>query len=138
MLIEVDRGHIEDFLRFCSHDSTPLMNGDVVHTQYAALDPPRPRPGPEGDGACQSEFTAKRCRSVASAWGLFEYGGPPDHPPCHRRWNDPGRRLGSIRSMRSWAGHRLGIKVAWANEAFELWCMLHFDYLETGLSRNLG
>lgn len=29
-----------------------------------------------------------------------------------------------------------GIKIAWANEAFELWYILHFDYLETGLSRN--
>jgi len=29
-----------------------------------------------------------------------------------------------------------GIKVAWANEAFELWYILHFDYLCTGLSRN--
>jgi hypothetical protein len=28
-----------------------------------------------------------------------------------------------------------GIKIAWANEAFELWYILHFDYLETGLSR---
>jgi hypothetical protein len=29
-----------------------------------------------------------------------------------------------------------GIKIAWANEAFELWYILHFDYLCTGLSRN--
>lgn len=30
-----------------------------------------------------------------------------------------------------------GIKIAWANEAFELWYILHFDYLDTGLSRNV-
>ena len=29
-----------------------------------------------------------------------------------------------------------GIKIAWANEAFEFWYILHFDYLEAGLSRN--
>lgn len=29
-----------------------------------------------------------------------------------------------------------GLKIAWANEAFELWYILHFDYLEAGLSRN--
>jgi hypothetical protein len=28
-----------------------------------------------------------------------------------------------------------GIKTAWANEAFELWYLLHFCYLDTGLSR---
>jgi hypothetical protein len=32
---------------------------------------------------------------------------------------------------------RAGIKVAWANEAFELWYILHFDYLDTGLGRDL-
>lgn len=29
-----------------------------------------------------------------------------------------------------------GFKIAWANEAFELWYILHFDYLDTGLNRN--
>lgn len=29
-----------------------------------------------------------------------------------------------------------GIKVAWANEAFELWYLLHFNYHDTGISRN--
>jgi hypothetical protein len=28
-----------------------------------------------------------------------------------------------------------GIKVAWANEAFELWYLLHFNYHDTGISR---
>lgn len=28
-----------------------------------------------------------------------------------------------------------GIKIAWANEAFELWYLLHFCYLDTGISR---
>lgn len=28
-----------------------------------------------------------------------------------------------------------GIKIAWSNEAFELWYLLHFDYLDTGISR---
>jgi hypothetical protein len=28
-----------------------------------------------------------------------------------------------------------GIKVAWANEAFELWYLLHFNYCDTGISR---
>ena len=28
------------------------------------------------------------------------------------------------------------IKVAWANEAFELWYLLHFNYHDTGMSRN--
>jgi hypothetical protein len=28
-----------------------------------------------------------------------------------------------------------GIKVAYSNEAFELWYVLHFDYLNTGISR---
>jgi len=28
-----------------------------------------------------------------------------------------------------------GIKCAWSNEAFELWYMLHFQYIETALSR---
>jgi hypothetical protein len=28
------------------------------------------------------------------------------------------------------------IKVAWANEAFELWYLLHFNYHDTGISRN--
>ncbi len=29
-----------------------------------------------------------------------------------------------------------GIKVAWANEAFELWYLLHFNYHDTGMSRD--
>jgi hypothetical protein len=29
-----------------------------------------------------------------------------------------------------------GIKVAWANEAFELWYLLHFNYVDTGVSRD--
>jgi len=29
-----------------------------------------------------------------------------------------------------------GIKVAWANEAFELWYLLHFNYHDTGISRD--
>lgn len=28
-----------------------------------------------------------------------------------------------------------GIKVAYSNEAFELWYLLHFDYVNTGISR---
>lgn len=28
-----------------------------------------------------------------------------------------------------------GIKIAWTNEAFELWYLLHFDYLDSGISR---
>jgi len=31
--------------------------------------------------------------------------------------------------------HANGIKVAWANEAFELWYLLHFNYHDTGISR---
>ena len=29
-----------------------------------------------------------------------------------------------------------GIKVAWANEAFELWYLLHFNYHDTGIGRH--
>ena len=29
-----------------------------------------------------------------------------------------------------------GIKCAWTNEAFELWFMLHFQYVDTGMSRD--
>lgn len=29
-----------------------------------------------------------------------------------------------------------GIRVAWANEAFELWYLLHFNYHDTGISRH--
>ena len=29
-----------------------------------------------------------------------------------------------------------GIEVAWANEAFELWYLLHFNYHDTGISRH--
>lgn len=29
-----------------------------------------------------------------------------------------------------------GLKVAWANEAFELWYLLHFNYLDAGISRD--
>jgi hypothetical protein len=29
-----------------------------------------------------------------------------------------------------------GIRVAWANEAFELWYLLHFNYHDTGMSRH--
>lgn len=29
-----------------------------------------------------------------------------------------------------------GIKIAWANEAFELWYLLHFNYHDTGISRD--
>jgi len=29
-----------------------------------------------------------------------------------------------------------GIRVAWANEAFELWYLLHFNFLDTALSRD--
>jgi len=29
-----------------------------------------------------------------------------------------------------------GIKVAWANEAFELWYLLHFNYHDSGISRD--
>ncbi len=28
-----------------------------------------------------------------------------------------------------------GIKIAWANEAFELWYLLHFNYHDTGIGR---
>jgi hypothetical protein len=28
-----------------------------------------------------------------------------------------------------------GIECAWSNEAFELWYILHFDYMNTGVSR---
>lgn len=31
--------------------------------------------------------------------------------------------------------HKLGFKSAWTNEAFELWYYLHFEYLDTGISR---
>lgn len=29
-----------------------------------------------------------------------------------------------------------GIRIAWANEAFELWYLLHFNYHDTGISRS--
>ena len=32
--------------------------------------------------------------------------------------------------------HAKGIRVAWANEAFELWYLLHFNYHDTGISRH--
>lgn len=31
---------------------------------------------------------------------------------------------------------KLGFKSAWTNEAFELWYYLHFEYLDTGISRS--
>lgn len=31
---------------------------------------------------------------------------------------------------------RLGMHVAWTNEAFELWYYLHFEYLDTGIDRH--
>lgn len=31
---------------------------------------------------------------------------------------------------------KLGFKSAWTNEAFELWYILHFEYLDTGISRS--
>ena len=31
---------------------------------------------------------------------------------------------------------RYGFKTAWTNEAFELWYILHFEYLDTGISRH--
>lgn len=31
---------------------------------------------------------------------------------------------------------KLGFKSAWSNEAFELWYLLHFEYLDTGISRD--
>ena len=33
--------------------------------------------------------------------------------------------------------HANGIKVAWANQAFELWYLLHFNYHDTGLHRDV-
>lgn len=32
--------------------------------------------------------------------------------------------------------HSQGIRVAWANEAFELWYLLHFNYHDTGIARH--
>ena len=32
--------------------------------------------------------------------------------------------------------HKLGFNSAWTNEAFELWYCLHFEYLDTGISRS--
>lgn len=32
--------------------------------------------------------------------------------------------------------HELGFNSAWTNEAFELWYYLHFEYLDTGISRS--
>lgn len=32
--------------------------------------------------------------------------------------------------------HKLGFQSAWTNEAFELWYYLHFEYLDTGISRS--
>ncbi len=32
--------------------------------------------------------------------------------------------------------HKLGLQSAWTNEAFELWYYLHFEYLDTGISRS--
>ena len=32
--------------------------------------------------------------------------------------------------------HKLGFESAWTNEAFELWYVLHFEYLDTGISRS--
>lgn len=32
--------------------------------------------------------------------------------------------------------HYEGLRVAWANEAFELWYLLHFNYLDSALSRD--
>ncbi len=32
--------------------------------------------------------------------------------------------------------HTLGFQSAWTNEAFELWYYLHFEYLDTGISRS--
>lgn len=32
--------------------------------------------------------------------------------------------------------HKLGFNSAWTNEAFELWYYLHFEYLDTGISRS--
>jgi hypothetical protein len=34
------------------------------------------------------------------------------------------------------SGRSRGYKVAYSNEAFELWYLLHFDYINTGLGRN--
>ena len=33
-------------------------------------------------------------------------------------------------------GQKLGFQSAWTNEAFELWYYLHFEYLDTGITRS--
>jgi hypothetical protein len=56
----------------------------------------------------------------ASIWCVFDRDSFPD-PIYHRAFE---------------LAHAEGLRVAWANEAFELWYLLHFNFYDTALSRH--
>ena len=68
--------------------------------------------------ACQNK-AARDCKPYSEVWCVFDRDSFP---------------LGKYHRAFELA-HANGIKVAWANEAFELWYLLHFNYHDTGISR---
>ena len=51
-----------------------------------------------------------------------------------KKANDEEKRLN--RRYRRKAGRKINISIAYSNEAFELWYLLHFDYIDSALSRS--
>ena len=51
-----------------------------------------------------------------------------------KKVNDEEKRLN--RRYKRKAGRKINISIAYSNEAFELWYLLHFDYIDSALSRS--
>jgi len=62
----------------------------------------------------------KACQPYNEVWAVFDRDSFPPDKYC--------RAFELARSN--------SLKVAWANEAFELWYLLHFNYLDTGIGRD--
>lgn len=76
------------------------------------------------------EYALKICNEEKYAgrevWCVFDFDRKPDEAATQPQDFNNAINL----------AEKNGMKVAWSNDAFELWFLLHFDKLETPLSRN--
>jgi RloB-like protein len=69
-------------------------------------------------------------------WCIFDRDSfsQNSYDSAFKKANDEEKRLN--RRFKRRAGRRINISIAYSNQAFELWYLLHFDYIDSALSRS--
>ncbi len=72
-------------------------------------------------------------RTFDTIWCVFDRDINALNPICKQQFNSA---LSLAKNKNKISGYEVAIKIAYTIDAFELWYLLHYNYFNTGLSRN--